>query len=113
MSDSSFHYSLLQVYQRHKLAGSFKPTAFREEAALLSDGENMYAFQICNHPSKDEKILHYEFLGCISEEESGEEEGEEEERESNKRGENNFFISHNISLHMHTDKRAVADIRYR
>jgi paired amphipathic helix protein Sin3a len=92
---------LMQVYQRHKLAGSFKPTAFREEAALLSDGENMYAFQICNHPSKDEKILHYEFLGCISEEESGEEEGEEEERESNKRGETISFISHTLCILVH------------
>jgi hypothetical protein len=75
----------LQLYQRQKLAGSFKPTAFREEAALLSEGENMYAFQICNVPSKDEKILHYEFLGCIAEE-SEDENAEEEERESNKRG---------------------------
>jgi hypothetical protein len=111
LSCQSFHVSILalfsdslqlmQVYQRHKLAGSFKPTAFREEAALLSDGENMFAFQICNHPSKDEKILHYEFLGCISEEESGEEEGEEEERESNKRGETISFISHTLCILVH------------
>lgn len=83
---------LLQLYQRHKLAGSFKPTAFREEAALLSEGENMFAFQLCNVSSKDEKILHYEFLGCIAEDESEEEDGEEEERESHKRGKQIFTI---------------------
>ena len=77
--------NFIQVYQRHQLANSFKPAAFREEAALLSEGENVYAFQICNIPEKDEKILHYEFLGCIEEDSEGEE-GEEEERESNKRG---------------------------
>ena len=81
----NFTKKINQVYQRHKLVNSFKPAAFREEAALLSEGENMYAFQICNIPEKDEKILHYEFLGCIAEETDGEE-GEEEERESNKRG---------------------------
>lgn len=48
----------------------------------------MYAFQICNIPSKDDKILHYEFLGCISESES--EDGEEEEREGAKRGKSLF-----------------------
>lgn len=44
----------------------------------------MYAFQICNIPSADEKIIHYEFLGCIAEDMEGEEE-QEDERESNKR----------------------------
>ena len=53
----------------------------------------MYAFQICNIPEKDEKILHYEFLGCIAEETDGEE-GEEEERESNKRGKQNSFATY-------------------
>jgi len=46
----------------------------------------MYAFQICNIPSKDEKILHYEFLGCITEDSEEDEDDDEEERESKKRG---------------------------
>ncbi len=47
--------------------GSFKPSAFREEAALLSEGENVFAFQICNMPETDQKIIYHEFLGCIAE----------------------------------------------
>ncbi|KAL3786130.1 hypothetical protein HJC23_010704 [Cyclotella cryptica] len=78
--------NMIELYQRHKLSGSFKPTAFREEAALLSEGENMYAFQICNIPDEDEKIIHYEFLGCIAEITEEEEEAQDEERENNKRG---------------------------
>lgn len=50
----------------------------------------MYAFQICNNPLKDEKILHYEFLGCIADESEEEGEDKEEERESNKRGKTLF-----------------------
>ena len=59
----------------------------------------MYAFQICNIPSKDDKILHYEFLGCISESDS--DEGEEEEREGNKRGK--FLDDHLNMLTRTTD----------
>ena len=44
------YFLILQIYRRHELAGNFKPSAFREEAALMSEGENMYAFQICNIP---------------------------------------------------------------
>ena len=58
---------LLQIYRRHRLAGTFKPSAFREEASLMSDGENMFAFQICDITKSDQKICYCEFLGCISE----------------------------------------------
>jgi len=59
--------NMIDIYRRHKSMGSFKPSAFREEAALLSEGENMFAFQICNMPETDQKIVHHEFLGCIAE----------------------------------------------
>ena len=59
--------NMIEIYRRHKLDGSFKPSAFREEAALMSEGENMYAFQLCNVPKLDKKILHCEYLGCIAE----------------------------------------------
>jgi len=75
--------NMIEIYRRHKLAGSFKPSAFREEAALLSEGENMYAFQICNVPKLDQKILHFEYLGCIAEDI---EDDEDAEREIYKRG---------------------------
>jgi len=59
--------NMIEIYRRHELAGNFKPSAFREEAALMSEGENMFAFQICNIPKTDQKIAHCEFLGCIAE----------------------------------------------
>jgi paired amphipathic helix protein Sin3a len=74
--------NMIEIYRRHKLAGSFKPSAFREEAALMSEGENMYAFQICNVPKLDQKILHFEYLGCIAEDI---EDDEDAERDDNKR----------------------------
>ncbi len=33
----------------------------------MSDGENMFAFQICDITQTDQKICHCEFLGCIAE----------------------------------------------
>lgn len=49
----------------------------------MSEGENMYAFQVCNMTKTDQKILHCDFLGCIAEEE---EEEDMEDSEGNKRG---------------------------
>ena len=49
----------------------------------MSEGENMFAFQVCNIPKTDQKIIHCEFLGIIAEEE---EEDDEQENEDNKRG---------------------------
>ena len=85
------HSYAYQIYRRHELAGNFKPSAFREEAALMSEGENMFAFQICNIPKTDQKISHCEFLGCIAEDVEEEEEEESgdmmEENDDHKRGE--------------------------
>lgn len=58
--------SLIQLYKRHLGAGSFRPTAFRQEAAILSEGEMIYAFQYCRVPNSDKSIMHYEYLGCLS-----------------------------------------------
>ena len=55
------------MHRRHKEAGSFKPTALRQEAANLSEGENMFAFQYSKIPDSDRSIIHFEFLGCIAE----------------------------------------------
>jgi paired amphipathic helix protein Sin3a len=77
--------NMIEIYQRHTRAGSFKPSAFREEAALLSEGENMYAFQLCSVPNEDQKITHCEFLGCIAEDDDDEDETPED-GEDNKRG---------------------------
>ena len=33
----------------------------------MSDGESMFAFQICDITQTDQKICHCEFLGCIAE----------------------------------------------
>lgn len=59
--------NLVQLFRRHLDAGSFKPDAFRQEAAYLSHGENMFAFQICKVPDSDKRVLHTEFLGVIAE----------------------------------------------
>ncbi|KAL9182866.1 hypothetical protein ACHAXT_004145, partial [Thalassiosira profunda] len=77
--------SMVEIYRRHELAGSFKPSAFREEAALMSEGENIFAFQVCSVPETAKRICHCEFLGCIAEDVEDEEE-EEDTAEDNKRG---------------------------
>lgn len=62
--------NLVQLYRRHKDAGAFKPTAFKQEASYLSDGENLFAFQYCTVPdSTDRSVMYFEFLGCIAENE--------------------------------------------
>ena len=72
-------WNLVQLYRRHKEAGSFQPESFRQEAAFLSDREPMYAFQHCPIPGKDEAVLHVEYLGVISEDGEDDEMDEEEE----------------------------------
>lgn len=99
-----FPLAFVQIYRRHQLAGSFKPSAFREEAALMSEGENMFAFQVCTIPETDKKICHCEFLGCIAEDvEDEEEEGMEED---GKRGEcivhRVWCLTQDIFPHFHT-----------
>jgi len=58
--------SLIQLFRRHLDAGSFKPEAFRQEAAYLSEGDNMFAFQYCKVPDTEKSVIHMEFLGVIS-----------------------------------------------
>ncbi|CAJ1938952.1 unnamed protein product [Cylindrotheca closterium] len=62
-------WNLVQLYRRHLEGGDFKPEAFRQEAAFLSDGEVMFAFQKCPIPKNGGKkcVLYIEHLGVISE----------------------------------------------
>ena len=57
--------NLVQLFRRHNDQGSFKPEAFRQEAAHYSDGENMFAFQRCQMHAEDKVALYVEFLGVI------------------------------------------------
>jgi len=67
MANDDTMWSLVQLFRRHIDAGGFKPDALRQEAAYLSDGEQMYAFQYCPiQKDRGEKaILHVESLGVI------------------------------------------------
>lgn len=58
--------NLVSLFRRHYEKG-FRPESFKQEAAYLSEGDNMYAFQLCRIPESDDKILHLEFLGVIYE----------------------------------------------
>lgn len=82
MANDDILQNMIEIYRRHDSAGKCKPSAFREEAALRSEGENMYAFQVCNVPMTDQKIVHCEFLGCIAEDDE-EEEDVAQENEDN------------------------------
>jgi len=97
----------LQVYRRHELAGKVKPSAFREEAALMSEGENMFAFQICDVPDSDQKICHCEFLGVIADEvEEADDDGEDENTDDNmKRGIDNLMMAEDADENAHASKR--------
>ena len=68
MANDDTMWNLVQLYRRHLALGSFKPEAFRAEAAFLSDGEQMYAFQMCpvQKDQGDKSVLHMEYLGVIS-----------------------------------------------
>ncbi|KAL7580283.1 hypothetical protein ACA910_013015 [Epithemia clementina (nom. ined.)] len=72
-------WNLIQLYRRHKDSGSFQPEAFRQEAAFLSEGEPMYAFQWCPIQGKDKGVLHFEYLGVIAEEDDDEDIMEEDD----------------------------------
>eukprot|EP00547_Thalassionema_nitzschioides_P004047 CAMPEP_0194206976 /NCGR_PEP_ID=MMETSP0156-20130528/5864_1 /TAXON_ID=33649 /ORGANISM="Thalassionema nitzschioides, Strain L26-B" /LENGTH=1392 /DNA_ID=CAMNT_0038933643 /DNA_START=271 /DNA_END=4449 /DNA_ORIENTATION=- len=58
--------NLVSLFRRHYEKG-FRPESFKQEAAYLSEGDNMYAFQLCRIPDSDDKVLHLEFLGVIYE----------------------------------------------
>jgi paired amphipathic helix protein Sin3a len=65
-NDDAFQ-SMIQVFRRHLQLGSFKPNAFRQEIATLSDGDYVYAFQYCNIPRSDRAVVYMEFLGSMNE----------------------------------------------
>jgi paired amphipathic helix protein Sin3a len=77
MANDETMWNLVQLYRRHMLAGSFQPGAFRQEAAYLSDGEPMYAFQHCPLSGSDESVLHVEYLGVMDDEDDDANIGEE------------------------------------
>jgi len=67
MANDDTMWSLVQLFRRHIDAGGFKPEALRQEAAYLSEGEPMYAFQYCPiQKDRGEKaVLHIESVGVI------------------------------------------------
>jgi paired amphipathic helix protein Sin3a len=58
--------SMIQVFRRHLLSKKFKPNAFRQEVAMLSEGEPIYAFQHCTIPKSDRAVVYMELLGSLS-----------------------------------------------
>ena len=58
--------NLVSLFRRHCQSG-FRPEAFKQEAAYLSEGDNMFAFQLSSVPGSDEKVLYMEYLGVIYE----------------------------------------------
>ena len=79
MAGDDTMWNLIQLYRRHAQAGSFQPEAFRQEAAYLSDGETMYAFQHCAVAGKDESVLYMEHVGVMDDEDEEEESRVEDE----------------------------------
>ena len=67
MANDDTMWSLVQLFRRHLDAGGFRPEAFRQEAADLSDGEHMYAFQFCPilKDRGGKSVLYVENLGVI------------------------------------------------
>mmetsp|Transcript_6734 Transcript_6734/g.19467 ORF Transcript_6734/g.19467 Transcript_6734/m.19467 type:complete len:946 (-) Transcript_6734:204-3041(-) len=67
MANDDTMWSLVQLFRRHIDAGGFKPEALRQEAAYLSDGEPMYAFQYCpiQKDTGEKAVLYIESLGVI------------------------------------------------
>ncbi len=63
---------MIEIFRRQNANGAFKPNAFKQEAAMVSEGENMFAFQYCQVPKTDKTIMHMEYLGCIVEEDQNE-----------------------------------------
>jgi histone deacetylase complex regulatory component SIN3 len=64
---------MIQIFKKQTESGGFKPLAFRQEAAIISEGENMFAFQYCHIPKSDNAVMHVELLGCIAEDEDDDE----------------------------------------
>lgn len=72
MANDEAMWNLVQLYRRHLLAGSFQPEAFRQEAAYLSEGEPMYAFQLCPLVGSDQSVLYIEHVGVMEDMEEDE-----------------------------------------
>ena len=92
MASDDVMQEMTNIFRRQHANGSFKPVAFKQEAALISEGENMFAFQYCKIPTEDKAIMHMEFLGSIVEDDDEEdnqsnvvESSEKNEGPSNKR----------------------------
>jgi paired amphipathic helix protein Sin3a len=73
---------MVHIYRRQQEHGGFKPMAFKQEAATISEGENIFAFQYCKIPNTDNTIMHMEFLGCIIDEEDREDQSMEDNEEN-------------------------------
>lgn len=73
MANDDTMQEMIQIFRRQHASGCFKPMAFKQEAAMVSEGENMFAFQYCKIPKSDRAIMHMEFLGSIVENENEEE----------------------------------------
>ena len=63
---------MIQIFKKQMESGGFKPLAFRQEAAMISEGENVFAFQYCHISKSDSAIMHVELVGCITDEDDDE-----------------------------------------
>ncbi|CAB9518048.1 amphipathic helix protein Sin3-like [Seminavis robusta] len=69
MGNDETMWNLVELFRRHADDGIIKPESFRQEAAYLSEGEPVFAFQYSHLSKEDKAVLHFEYLGVISEEE--------------------------------------------
>jgi C-terminal domain of Sin3a protein len=69
MGNDDTMWNLVELFRRHMDEGLIKPESFRQEAAYLSEGEAVFAFQYCPLQKEDKAVLHFEYLGVIAEEE--------------------------------------------
>ena len=74
---------MIQIFKKQMESGGFKPLAFRQEAAMISEGENVFAFQYCHISKSDSAIMHVELLGCITDEDDDESMASATESQSN------------------------------
>lgn len=80
-NDDTFQ-GMVQIFRKQMDKGCFKPVAFRQEAAMISEGETVYAFQYCKIPDTDNTIMHIEMLGCITDASSDEDSEGGDDKES-------------------------------
>jgi paired amphipathic helix protein Sin3a len=75
--------NLVSLFRRHYEEG-FRPEAFKLEAAYLSEGDNMFAFELCQVPGSHDEVLYMEFLGVIYEDDEPSQAVVEPENDSNR-----------------------------